>query len=71
MMVLNATPQKQSSKQAEIIVQKPKTKQNPNIVNIKSDFIEYPKTCHKSSKTIKQAEKVGSCKTFDIVKQKK
>ena len=33
---------------------------NTNIVDIKSVIIEHPKTSHKLSKTIKQAEKVRS-----------
>ena len=36
--------------------------EKPNIVDIKSVNIEHPKTSHKLSKTISQAEKVGSNK---------
>ena len=34
--------------------------ENPNIVDKKSVITEHPKTSHKLSKTIRQAEKVGS-----------
>ena len=34
--------------------------ENPNIVDIKSVITKRPKTSHKLSKTIRQAEKVGS-----------
>ena len=43
-----------------MIIYQPKTLENPNIVDIKSVIIAHPKTLHKLSKTIKQAEKVGS-----------
>ena len=33
---------------------------NPNIVDIKSVITEHQKTSHKLSKTIREAEKVGS-----------
>ena len=49
-----------SVKQSEIITYQPKTFENPNIVDIKSVITEHPKTSHKLSKTIRQAEKVGS-----------
>ena len=39
---------------------KPKTFENPNIVDIKSIVTEHPKTSHTLSKTIRQADKVGS-----------
>ena len=39
--------------------QQPKTLENPNIIDIKWVSIEYQKTCHKLSKTIRQAQKVS------------
>ena len=51
---------RKSVKQSEIITYQPKTFENPNIVDIKSVITEHPKTSHKLSKTIRQAEKVGS-----------
>ena len=48
-----------SVKQSKIITQKPKTFENPNIVDIKLVIIEHLKTSHKLSKTIRQAEKVS------------
>ena len=47
-------------KQSEIITYQPKTFESPNIVDIKSVTTEHPETSHKLSKTIRQAEKVGS-----------
>ena len=52
-----------SLKQSEIISYQPKNLKNTNIVDIKSVIIEYPKTSHKLSKTLRQAEKVG-CNSF-------
>ena len=52
-------------KQAEIITYQPKTFENPNIVDITSIITEHPKTSHKLSKTIRQAEKVGSNSSLD------
>ena len=49
-----------SVKLSEIIIFQPKNFENPNIVDIKSVITEHPKTSHKLSKTIRQAEKVGS-----------
>ena len=49
---------RKSVKQSEIITYQPKTFENPNIVDIKSVIIEHPKTSHKLSKSIRQAEKV-------------
>ena len=43
-----------------IITYQPKAFENPNFNDIKSVITEYPKTSHKSSKTIRRAEKVGS-----------
>ena len=51
-------------KQLKIITQQSKTK-NPSIVDIKSVTKEHPKTSHKLSKTIRQAEKVGCGKNSD------
>ena len=48
---------RKSVKQSEVIIYKPKTF---DIVDIKSDITEHPKTSHKLSKTIRQAEKVSS-----------
>ena len=48
-----------SVKQSKIITYKPKTFENPNIVDIKSLVIEHPKTSHKLSKTKRQSEKVS------------
>ena len=48
-----------SVKQLKIITMQAKTFENPNIVDIKSVIIEYPKTSHKLSKSIRQAEKVS------------
>ena len=47
-------------KQSKIITYQPKSFKSPNIVDIKSFISEHPKTSHKLSKTIRQAEKVGS-----------
>ena len=49
-----------STKQ-KIITQQPKIFESPNIVNIKSVIIEYPKTSHKlsSHKNIRKTEKVS------------
>ena len=65
-------------KQPKITFQQPKTIENPNIVDIKSVNIEYPKTLNKVSKTMRQAKKVsqisGAVKKFNslyIVKKKK
>ena len=49
-----------SVKKSEIITYQPKTFENPNTVDIKSVITEHPKTSHKLSKTIRQAEKAGS-----------
>ena len=48
----------ESVKQSKIITQQRKTFESPNIFDIKSVVIEHPKTSHKLSKTIRQAEKV-------------
>ena len=44
--------------QSKIFTYQPKNFENPNIVNTKSVIKERPKTSHKLSKTIRQAEKV-------------
>ena len=46
-------------KRSKIITQQTKTFENRNVVDIKSVTIEHPKTFHKLSKTIRQAEKVS------------
>ena len=51
---------RRSVKQSEIIIYQPNTFENPNIVDMKSFITEHPKTSLKLSKTIRQAEKVGS-----------
>ena len=48
-----------------------KTFENPNIVNIKSVITEHPKTSHELSKTITQAEKVGSNSSLNSDTKKK
>ena len=45
---------------SKIITYQPKTFENSNIADVKSVITEHPKTSHKLSKTIRQAEKVGS-----------
>ena len=55
---------RKSVKQSEIIAYQPKTFENSNIVNIKSVITEHPKTSHKLSKTMRQAEKVNSNSSF-------
>ena len=52
------------AKQSEIITYQPKAFENPNIVDIKSVIAEYPKTLHKLSRTLRNAEKVGSNSSF-------
>ena len=47
-------------KKTEIITYQPNTFENSDIVDIKSSLIGHPKTPHKLSKTIIQAEKLGS-----------
>ena len=51
---------RKSVKHSEIITYQPKTFENPNIVDMKPFITEHPKTSLKLSKTIRQAEKVGS-----------
>ena len=48
---------RKSVKQSKIITHQPKTF---DTVDIKSDITEHPKTSHKLSKSIRQAEKVSS-----------
>ena len=45
-------------KRLKIITQQLKATENSNIVDIKSVIIKHPKTSHKLTKTIRQAEKV-------------
>ena len=47
-------------KKLQIFTYQKKTFENSNIVDIKPVITEHPKTLHKLSKTIRQAEKVGS-----------
>ena len=54
-----------SVKQSKIITTK--IFENPNIVDIKS---EHPKTSHKLSKTIRQAEKVSSSTLYTVIQKK-
>ena len=49
-----------SVKQSKIITYQSKTFENLNIVDIKSIITEHPRAPHKLSKTVRQAEKVGS-----------
>ena len=49
-----------SVKQSEIFTYRPKTFENPNIVDRKSVITKHPKTSHKLSKTIGQTGKVSS-----------
>ena len=53
-----------SVKQSEIITYQPKRFEKRNIVDIKSVITHHPKTSHKLSKTIRQAEKVDSNSSF-------
>ena len=56
----------------EIITYQPKNFENPNIVDIKSVITESLKTLHKLSKTIRQAEKIGSNSSlYSDIKQRK
>ena len=48
-----------SVKQSKILTYQPKAFENPNIIDIKRNIAEHPKTSHKLSKTIRQSEKVG------------
>ena len=52
--------QQKTSKTIRKFTYQPKTFEKPNIVDIKSVITEHTETSHKLSKTIKQAEKVGS-----------
>ena len=45
---------------SKIITYQPKTFENSNIADVKLVITEHPKTSHKLSKTIRQAEKIGS-----------
>ena len=49
-----------SVKQSEIITYLLKPFKNSDIVDMKSVITKHPKTSHKLSKTLRQAEKVGS-----------
>ena len=50
-------------KRTKIIIQQPKTLENPNFVNIESFTIEHSKTSRKLSKIIKQTKKVSQVGT--------
>ena len=59
-------------KQVKIISQGLKAIENPNdIVYIKSVIIEYPKTSHKLSKTIRQDENFSNSHLYIETKNKK
>ena len=67
-----------SVKQFNIITYQPKTSESTNILDIKSIITDHPKTSHKLSKTVRQAEKVGynsslysDAKKWKIFKQKR
>ena len=47
-------------KQSEMITYQPKIFENPNIIDIKLVTAKHPKSSHKLSNTIRQAEKVAS-----------
>ena len=49
---------------------KQKTFENPNIVHIKSIITKHPKTSHKLSKTIKQAEKQVLIARYIVIQKK-
>ena len=51
---------RKSVKQLKVITDQPKTFEKSNVADIKAAITEHPKTSHKLSKTIRQAEKVGS-----------
>ena len=53
-----------SKKQSNIITFEPKTFKNPNPVDVKSVITENAKTSRTLSKTMRQAEKVGSNSPF-------
>ena len=46
-------------KRSKIFTQQPKTSENTNIADIKSDTIEHSKNFRKLSKAVRQAEKVS------------
>ena len=48
-----------SVKRSKVITQRPKTFENPNIVDIKPVITEHLKTSHKLFKTMRKAEKVS------------
>ena len=51
---------RKSVKQSEVVTYQQNVFENPNIFDLKSVIAEHPKTSHKLSKAIRQAEKVGS-----------
>ena len=52
-------------KLSKIIAEEPKTMENPKLINIKSVFIEHPKTPRKLPRIINQTKKVGCGKNSD------
>ena len=50
---------RKSVKRSKIVTQQQKAIENTSIADIKSVIIEHPKTSHKLSKIIRQAEKVS------------
>ena len=52
-------------KPSKLITQQSKTLEKPDIADIKSVITEHPKTSHKLSKTIRQAEKVSQVSGAD------
>ena len=47
-------------KRSKVIVQQPKTTEDPNTVDIKSVIVTHPKTSHRLFKTVKNAQRVGA-----------
>ena len=47
-------------KRSKVIVQQPKTIEDPNTVDIKSVIVTHPKTSHRLFKTVKNAQRVGA-----------
>ena len=47
-------------KRSKVIVQQPKTIEDPNTVDIKSVIVTHPKTSHRLFKTVKNVQRVGA-----------
>ena len=47
-------------KRSKVIVQQPKTIEDPNTVDIKSVIVTHPKTSHRLFKTVKNTQRVGA-----------